>query len=130
MPPVAVPKNGVDETTKRRLHFFDARQPKSLEGEVFVDADTSVVLRTRLDGRMTVKGTEGDAELRLALESSLNNIGTNPQVKAPVEFLPDEDKPLGIAAAMERFGIERQATDAGVGKKPTAAGDEPPEEPE
>ncbi len=125
LPPVAVPKNGLDATTKRRAHFFEARQPKSLEGEVFVDADTSVVLRTRLDGRMTVKDTDGAAELRLALESSLSNIGANPGIKPPSEFLPDEDKPQGIAAAIERFGIERQSPDGGVGKKPTGAGDDP-----
>ena len=135
LPPIAVPKNGIDETTKRRLHFFEARIPKSLEGEVFVDADTSVVLRARLDGRMTVKGTEGDAELRLLLESSLSSIGANPGVKVPAEFLPDEDKPQGIAAAMERFGIERQIPDAGprptgVGKKPTTSPDEPQDEQE
>ena len=121
LPPLVVPKNGVDETTRRRHLFYDARTPRSLHGEVYVDAATSVVLKTRLDGRVGVKSTEPDAgtpqdsELHLVLESSLTGIGQSPLIEAPKDFLPDEDKPDGIAAALLRMGIERKTADGGVG---------------
>ncbi len=77
-----------------------------------VDAQTSVVIKARLDGRIGVAADAGDAELRLVLESAMTEIGRQPAINAPADALPDEDKPLGIAAALERFGVER--TDAGV----------------
>lgn len=123
LPPVQKPKSGkVDATTALRQHFYDAREPRALQGEVYVDADTSVVIKARLDGRIGVKGdaTDGgepmaDAELHLVLDSSLTGIGRAPVIEAPKDFLPDEDKPDGIAAALTRFGIERKSADAGVG---------------
>ena len=80
LPALAEPKGGRDETTKRRLAFFDARTPKSLSGEVLVDAATSVVLKARLDGRITVPANEagGAAELRMVLDSALSEIGQAP----------------------------------------------------
>jgi hypothetical protein len=127
LPPVQAPRSGIDETTARRLAFYELRTPRALQGEVLVDAQTSVVLKTRLDGRMGVKRdarklTDGgeleatEAELRLVLDSQLTNLGKDPGLKAPDagEFLPDQDKPEGIAAALERFGIVRSASDGGV----------------
>ena len=112
LPPVVKPKNGVDETTKRRQAFYDLRQPKTLQGEILVDAQTSVVLKVRLDGRIGVTAEAGESDLRLVLDSAMTEIGKAPTIVAPADALPDEDKPSGIAAALERFGIER--TDAGV----------------
>ncbi len=112
LPAVVKPRNGVDETTKRRQMFYDLRQPKSLQGEVLVDAQTSVVLKARLDGRIGVTSEKGEADLRLVLDSSMTELGREPAISAPADALPDEDKPSGIAAALERFGVER--TDAGV----------------
>lgn len=114
LPPLATPKNGLDETTRRRRFFYDARTPRSIQGEVYVDADTSVVLKARLDGKLGVKADDGESELHLVVESSLTNIGKAPLIEAPKEFLPDEDKPDGVAAALTRFGIERKKGDAGV----------------
>ncbi len=125
LPPIVPTRGGVDETTLRRLAFYELRTPRTLQGEVLVDALTSVVLKTRLDGRIGVKreartlgdgGTSpaADAELRLVLDSQLQNIGKEPPMKAPTEFLPDQDKPEGIAAALERFGIVRAGTDGGT----------------
>ena len=119
LPPLKLPDAGVDETTARRMAFYSLRKPIALQGEVFVDLETSVVLRTRLDGRMSVSNPDaGTAELRMVLESSLTGIGHDPQLKAPDDFLPDEDKPLGIAAALKRFGIVR--TDGGTAPGPGA----------
>ncbi len=124
LPPLVTPKNGPDETTKRRLHFYEGRAPRMLQGEVYVDAQTSVVLKARLDGRVGVpaRGEEPEAELRLTIESALTGIGSAPALEAPKDFLPDEDKPDGVAAALARFGIERKSPDAGV-PAPTAGGE-------
>lgn len=107
LPALLSPKNGADDTTLRRRAFFDLREPTALQGEVFVDAERSVVVKANLNGRIGVAADAGSAELRLNLESALTNIGRAPDLKAPAEFLPDEDKPQGIAAALKRFGIER-----------------------
>lgn len=120
LPPVVKPKNGVDETTQRRQAFYDVRQPKTLQGEVMVDQETSVVIKAHLDGRIAVASEKGDAELRLVLDSAMTDIGIEPKIGAPPDALPDEDKPSGIAAALERFGVER--IDGGVRLTDTAAG--------
>jgi hypothetical protein len=125
LPSMLEPKGGRDETTRRRMAFFEHRVPKTLVGQVLVDADTSVVLKARLDGTLTVPAdkTPEAADLRMSLESSLTEIGQDPQLKPPENFLPDADKPEGIADALDRFGIPRgKSTDGGV---PPAA--EPPD---
>lgn len=109
------PKSGIDPSTQRRLAFFEHREPTSLTGEVLVDAETSVVLKAKLEGRITVPGGEKEkpAVVRTLLDASITAIGTNPKVEAPQDFLPDEDKPPGIAAALDRFGISRNAAPDG-----------------
>jgi hypothetical protein len=118
LPALLEPKNGRDETTRRRLAFFEHRTPQSLDGEVLVDAATSVVLKARLDGRLVVPAekTPETADLRMSLESSLTGIGQDPKLQPPEKFLPDADKPEGIADALDRFGIPRAkgGTDGGV----------------
>lgn len=128
LPQLAVPKNGVDDTTRRRQLFYEARVPRSIQGEVYVDAATSVVLKARLDGRVGVKSADAESELHLVVDSSLSGIGKAPVIEAPKDFLPDEDKPDGIAAALLRMGIERKTADAGVAG--TAGPGEPEEDPE
>ena len=127
LPALAAPKGGRDETTRRRLAFFEHRTPKSLSGEVLVDADTSVVLKVRLDGRITVPANDagGAAELRLVLDSALSEIGHDPRLQPPENFLPDADKPQGIADALDRFGIPRNKPEGAAG---TPSGDEPGDE--
>lgn len=128
LPPLPQAKNGPDETTRRRQNFWDAREPRALQGAVWVDADTSVVLQTNLDGRLGVVTDAGPAaDLWLVLKSSLSDIGVDPKLTAPEEFLPDQDKPLGIAAALERFGVPRAGTDGGTAG---ATQEAPPEEEE
>lgn len=105
LPAPWVPKAGIDETTARRLRFQEQRIPRTLQGEVWVDAQTSVVLKAHLDGRIGMVVDAGDAELRVVLDSTMTDIGKDPQLKLPTEFLPDQDKPEGIAAALERFGV-------------------------
>ncbi|MFT3838586.1 MAG: hypothetical protein QM723_16530 [Myxococcaceae bacterium] len=129
LPALAVAKNGADETTAKRLHFYEARDPRALQGEVLVDQETSVVVKARLDGRLGVVADGGDgAELHLTLDSDLSDIGKDPQLKPPPDFLPDEDKPSGIEAALERFGIPRQRGDGGV--PPKGGAEEPSDDSE
>ncbi|KFA86794.1 hypothetical protein [Archangium violaceum] len=128
LPALSEPKGGRDDTTKRRLAFFENRTPKSLTGEVLVDAETSVVLKTRLDGRITVPANDagGAAELRMVLESALSEIGQDPKLQPPENFLPDADKPQGIADALDRFGIPRNKPE---GTTPGAGAAQPADEP-
>jgi hypothetical protein len=109
LPPQVQARTGRDPGTERRLRFFDKRVPKALSGEVWVDADTSVVLKARLDGRMTAPGEDkdGDVTLRVTLDGRVADIGKEPSLKTPKDFLPDVDKPEGIADALDRFGIPR-----------------------
>jgi hypothetical protein len=49
------------------------------------------------------------------LDQKITRIGQAPQLKAPPGALPDVDKPLGIADALDRFGVPRGGkADAGV----------------
>jgi hypothetical protein len=109
LPPQVQARTGRDPGTERRLRFFDKRVPKSLSGEVWVDAETSVVLKARLDGRMTAPGEDkdGDVTLRMTLDGRVADIGKEPSLKTPKDFLADVDKPEGIADALDRFGIPR-----------------------
>ncbi|QRK08945.1 hypothetical protein JQX13_01875 [Archangium violaceum] len=128
LPALLEPKGGRDETTRRRLAFFEHRTPKSLSGEVLVDASTSVVLKVRLDGRIAVPANDagGAAELRMVLESALSEIGQDPKLQPPENFLPDADKPQGIADALDRFGIPRNKPEgAGSSGAAGAPADEP-----
>lgn len=132
LPELATPKGGRDDTTKRRLAFFEHRVPQSLSGEVLVDAVTSVVLKVRLDGRISVPDNDaaGRAELRMVLESALTEIGKDPKLQAPENFLPDADKPQGIADALDRFGIPRNKPEGATpGAASPAAPEDPPDEP-
>ena len=108
-PPPPLPKGGMDPNTLRRSAFWERRQPKSVKGEITVDQKTGVVLHARLEGRLVVPAARGnpEAELQLSLDSALSNVGVNPAIQPPRDFLPDVDKPLGIAAALDRFGIPR-----------------------
>jgi hypothetical protein len=117
LPKLLEPKNGRDETTHRRQAFFESRVPKSLDGEVLVDSATSVVLKARLDGHLVVPADKSPeaAELRMSLESTLTEIGKDPRLQPPEKFLPDADKPEGIADALDRFGIPRAKTGADGG---------------
>ncbi|WP_426749436.1 hypothetical protein [Myxococcus sp. Y35] len=125
LPPMPQPKKGADESTLRRANFFAHRLPRSLDGEVLVDAATSVVLKARLDGRIGVPGdkTPEAAELRMTLEAVLTEVGQDPKLQPPEDFLPDADKPQGIADALDTFGIQRK-------KASDEASPEAPAEPE
>ncbi|WP_163996126.1 hypothetical protein [Pyxidicoccus caerfyrddinensis] len=132
LPAAFAPKGNVDESTRRRAAFFAHRVPRSLDGEVVVDAETSVVLKARLDGRIGVPSekTPEAAELRLTLESAISELGQDPKLQPPEDFLPDADKPQGIADALDAFGIERKKPEGADKDKPGAEAPPEPEEEE
>lgn len=109
LPELLAPRDGVDSSTQLRQAFFANREPKSLTGEVWVDDATQVVVKAQLSGRIAVAATKNApaAELKIALDSTVSDIGKDPALKPPKEFLPDADKPAGIADALDRFGIPR-----------------------
>lgn len=127
LPPIVEAKGGVDLSTRTRRLFAEARQPKSLTGELLVDEQEGVVLAAKLDGRLSVPEREGTkpAELKLTVDAAITAIGKEQKLEAPKEFLPDQDKPQGIEDALEKFGVASARKAAEQDK----AG-EPPDEPE
>lgn len=107
LPRLPLPKGGMDASSARRNLFWEKRNPKSVRGEIAIDDQTAVVLQARLDGKLAVPSSQGGpkAELSIALDSEITEIGVNSGIKPPKDFLPDADKPAGIAAALDRFGI-------------------------
>jgi hypothetical protein len=58
------------------------------------------------------------------LDERIRDVGRAPVIKPPEGFLPDADKPEGLADALDRFGIPRSdRADAGVD---TEADEDPP----
>lgn len=117
-PPPATKDGGVDEDTAMRQAFFNGREPQSLTGEVLVDSVKAVVLRARFLGTLTAPG-QGEnaatpATLRLNVDATVKGVGKPPALAVPKDALPDEDKPVGLAEAMDRFGLPRGKPDAGT----------------
>jgi hypothetical protein len=111
---------GLDPATAHRRQFTGHRQPVSLKGDLWVDAKTAVVLKAVVDGRLRVPAAKDApaADLHLTLDESLSKVGQAITVAAPQDFLPDQDKPEGIADALDRFGVQRE------GKRQDADADE------
>jgi len=132
LPAVLEPKGGADPATLNRRRFADKREPQEISGELWVDEETAVVLHAKLEGRIKVpaEGEQGkEAFVRLTLDSGISDVGRDFSLRAPEQYLPDEDKPPGIADALDRFGIPRAgAPDAGT--TPASAATKPPPEPE
>ena len=112
LPPLLIPKGGVDDTTRRRRRFWEKRTPMNLTGELAVDAANGVILSAKLAGLIRVTGEEA-ADLSINLESNIGRIGEIIRVTAPESFLPDQDRPDAVAAALRRYGFQR-LPDGGV----------------
>lgn len=117
LPPLQLPRAGMDEGTRKRNAFFGKRHIEQIAGELWADVETGVVLKAHLTGRLEVegKGQGRTASLKMSLDQSLKHMGQATSLKAPTDFMPDEDKPSGIADALDRFGIPRGGhADAGT----------------
>ena len=116
LPPPQYARSGPDRDTQRRLRFVEHAEPQEISGELLVDVKTSVILKSRLQGTVNAPGEDaGNVTLKLSASSEVSEIGKAPEIAAPADFVPDADKPEGIADALDRFGIPRgDAADAGV----------------
>lgn len=108
LPAPLEPKGGQDPGSLLRQRFHSARKPVSLTGSIWVDAETAVILQARIDGKLRVAGEEGQAtsDLAVSVRSALSDIGKEPTIEVPEGFLPDADKPEGIAEVITRYGFE------------------------
>jgi hypothetical protein len=129
LPKVQFPAGGPDQPTKRRLDFRNLRSPKRVEGKLWVDAETGVPLKAELSAQVSTPGEDKDEALLVLKVKSELKPATDLVVAAPREFLPDEDRPNGIARTLDRFDVGRP--DAGAGEarpkpsEPEDAADEP-----
>lgn len=128
LPPIKFPGGGPDATTRRRAEFANLRTPRSVEGSVWVDLETGVPLRAELTATIEAPGEDKDvATLVLKVQSDLVPGGEKIVLEAPADFLPDQDRPAGIAAALDRFEVRK--LDGGTAAPPTNDQDEPADEP-
>jgi hypothetical protein len=123
LPRVPAAKDGVDPSTRRHLAFSETKQLVSASGTVAFDEKTAVPLWAKLEGSIRVpdSAAASGASLEMNVEAAITEIGTEPKISAPKEFLADADKPQGIADALDRFGIPRQGrdrADAGTSAEP------------
>lgn len=127
LPPLLTPKGGRDPATEFRRTFFEKRQPQSIQGELWVDAQSAAILSARLEGKLSAPSPTHAKEVsvHLTLNATMTAIGKDPKVKVPDDFLPDADKPQGIAAALDRFGIPHGPGAKDAGAEPAENDDEP-----
>jgi hypothetical protein len=97
---------GPDADSKRHLAFLDGRVPTAAGGELWLDAATGVLLRSRLTGAFGVKD---DPRVRVTVEvaGEVKAIGEKvATVSAPKGALLDSRRPAGVAAALEAAGLK------------------------
>lgn len=112
LPPPVYPEGGPSPDTQLRLDFFLLGTPQSLEGRVWIDGETGVPLKSELWASLSVLTKGADAVLQLKVAHEVSEVGADFGLKAPEKFLPAEDRPNAIAAALDRFGIEAPKADA------------------
>lgn len=122
VPKIQFPAGGPDPSTKRRLDFQSQRSPRRVEGRLWVDQETGVPLKAELSAQVSTPGEDKDEALLLLKLKSEIRPASDVAVAAPKEFLPDEDRPNGIARTLDRFDVGR--TDAGAAE-PRAKPSEP-----
>ncbi len=107
LPKIQYPEGGPDPQTGLGIAFAQKREPRSVEGELLIDEETGVPLRMELTARLEVPDSETKAELVVLWKSELTTKKVI-TLKLPSSYLPDEGRPNAIAAALRRFGINRQ----------------------
>ena len=113
LPPVVPPKEGRPEATRRRFQFVDRREPRVVTGTVWIDEATGVPVKSELHAEIVAPGEKGqEAHLALEVKTAIVALGDTVSVTPPKKSLPDEIRPSGVAAALERFGLS--GVDGGV----------------
>jgi len=106
LPPIQFPAGGPDADTQRRLDFVNLSVPRSVEGQLWVDDLTGVPLKADLSAIVSAPGEQSDeAKLAVRVAFALEAIGDKPALEEPKTFLPDDNRPNGIAAALKRFDV-------------------------
>jgi hypothetical protein len=124
LPPLQYPSGGPDQQTRRRADFANLRAPKAVEGALWVDIETGVPLKAELTATLAAPGEESDqATLTVKVLYELKP-ADKLSVAAPEDFLPDQDRPNGIAATLERFELQRGDGGVSAASRPVE-----PEEP-
>jgi hypothetical protein len=89
------------------LAFTRGQIPIELQGEIMADAETGVLLSASVRGTFQVQGNP-DVRIEVALASQVNVIGEAvADVIPPVNVLPDQRKPRGVARALEAAGLRK-----------------------
>jgi hypothetical protein len=114
-----------DPDTRLRRVFLDGLRARAATGEVLLDAETGVPLRTRLSVTFAVEGhpaAGATVELLAQVKALGGEVGA---IRAPKGALPDERKAAGVAAALEAAGLKK-APDENKGRAEPAedAGEE------
>ncbi len=108
VPAPVYPKDGPDPHLRRELDLEGKGVPRSLEGTLLVDQETAAVLDATLRGSLDAPGDGNEkAQLEVTLDEHITDIGKDPKLAPPKDALPDEGRPQGIAAALERFDLPR-----------------------
>ncbi len=128
LPPEVFPKDGPDAHLQREMKLDKSKQPRSIEGTIAVDAETGVVLEATLTGTIEVPADRGPKSvLNLKVDLHVSDVNKDQGVAPPKDALPDEGRPQGIAAALERFDLPRVHKDAGAEEsKPDEPDDDEP----
>lgn len=114
----AAPPGGYDPETRSRLDFLEGRVPTALEGELLLDAQTSLPLSVTMRGTFSERA---DPEVRVAftLDARVKALGDAvAPVSPPAGALTDERKPKGVARALEAAGLRKREAPAEKGPEP------------
>jgi hypothetical protein len=126
LPPVVYPRGGPDNDTRLRLEFHEKRRPVRASGEVWVDAESSALVKADLAGRLDMPPhapADPPALLDVTVTALVAGIGKDPGIKAPAASeLPPA--PHAVKDPLKFLEGERPAAAA------PAEAPEEPEEPE
>ncbi|MDR0966050.1 MAG: hypothetical protein LBM75_06055 [Myxococcales bacterium] len=123
LPPPIYPEGAPSPDTRLRLDALRLSTPQSVEGRVWIDVETGVPLKSELWATLSVLSEGVDAVLHLKVAHALSDIGQQLGIEAPADFLPAEDRPNAIAAALARFGMAPSREEAAPKQAPSG-GDE------
>lgn len=105
LPPPVYPEGGPSPDTQLRLDFAMLGIPQAVGGQVWVDAATGVPLKSEIWGSVSVMTKGTDALVQLKMSHQVYDVGAVAPLAPPEAFLPAEDRPNAIAAALNRFGV-------------------------
>jgi len=99
-----------DPDTELRQGFLRASVPRSVEGELALDAQTGAPLRERLSAAFDAPaGREAGPRVAVVVSAQVKALGGEVKaVAAPSSARPDERKPSGPSTALEAAGLKKR----------------------